>query len=142
MKMDEPMSRMMMEEPPIDLSEPSDNAQVVYSVRRLAAQAGFDEIQQTLIASAASELATNIIRYAGTGRITLAIMTDGEKKGLGITAEDDGPGITDIDLAMTENYSTRGGLGLGLPSVRRIMDEFHIRSDPETGTRIVVGKWK
>jgi negative regulator of sigma-B (phosphoserine phosphatase) len=125
-----------------ELYEPSDNAQVVYATRKLAAQLGFDESEQFLIATAVSELATNIIRYANRGRITLGMIREDSRTGIEVTAEDYGPGIANIDEAMQEHFSSGNGLGLGLPSVRRIMDEFAIASKPGQGTRIVVRKWR
>ena len=125
-----------------ELYEPSDTAQVVYATRRLAAQLGFDESEQFLIATAVSELGTNIIRYANRGRITLGMIKEDCRIGIEVTAEDYGPGIVNIDEAMQEHFSSGNGLGLGLPSVRRIMDEFAIESKPGQGTRIVVRKWR
>ena len=125
-----------------ELSEPSDNAQVVYGTKKLAAQLDFAESEQFLIATAVSELATNIIRYANWGRITLRTIREDSRIGIEVTAEDRGPGIVNIDEAMQEHFSSGTGLGLGLPSVRRIMDEFAIESKPGQGTRIVVRKWR
>ena len=125
-----------------ELYEPSDNASVVYATRKLAAQMGFDESAQFLIATAVSELATNILRYANQGRITLRIIRKDSRDGIEVTAEDYGPGIVNIDEAMQEHFSSGNGLGLGLPSVRRIMDEFAIESKPGQGTRIVARKWR
>jgi negative regulator of sigma-B (phosphoserine phosphatase) len=125
-----------------ELHEPSDNAQVVYATKKLAAQLGFAESEQFLIATAVSELATNIIRYANWGRISLKIIQEANRTGIEVTAEDHGPGIVNIDEAMQEHFSSGSGLGLGLPSVRRIMDEFAIESKPGQGTRIVVRKWR
>lgn len=125
-----------------EIEEPADNAQVVYATKRLAAQLGFDESAQFLIAAAVSELATNIIRYAHRGSITLRMIQEDSRSGLEVTAEDDGPGIANIDEAMQEHFSSGKGLGLGLPSVRRIMDEFAIESKPGQGTRIVGRKWR
>jgi negative regulator of sigma-B (phosphoserine phosphatase) len=125
-----------------ELYESSDNAQVVYATRKLAAQLGFDESEQFLIATAVSELGTNIIRYANQGRITLRMIQEKSRTGIEVTAEDYGPGIANIDEAMQEHFSSGNGLGLGLPSVRRIMDEFAIESKPGQGTRIVVRKWR
>lgn len=116
-----------------ELHEPSDNAQVVYATKKLAAQLGFAESEQFLIATAVSELATNIIRYANWGRISLKIIQEANRTGIEVTAEDHGPGIVNIDEAMQEHFSSGSGLGLGLPSVRRIMDEFAIESKPGQG---------
>jgi serine/threonine-protein kinase RsbT len=123
------------------LSDPSDNAHVVYSARQMLAQMGFDETRQYLLATAVSELSTNIIRYAKKGEIKLRSCADGERNGFEVIAQDHGPGIVNISNALKENVSTGGGLGLGLPSVKRIMDEFIIQSSPGKGTRIMVRKW-
>lgn len=130
------------EETHIDLVELSDHAQVVYAVRRLTAQMGFDENQQFLIATAASEASTNIIRYAGRGKVTLRTVRKEGREGIEIVARDEGPGIESIEEAMTEGFSNGKGLGLGLSSIRRIMDEFDIQSKPGGGTRIVTRKWR
>ena len=124
------------------LHEPSDNANVVFTAKRLAEQIGFTETQQPLIATAASELSTNIIRYAGKGMLTLRILWNENREGMEIVAQDKGPGIANIEKAMRENFSTGNGLGLGLPSVKRIMDEFEIQSKSGHGTYIVARKWK
>lgn len=129
------------EETSIDLVGLSDHAQVVYAVRRLTSQMGFDENQQFLIATAASELSTNIIRYAGKGRITLRTVQKKGRDGIEIVAQDEGPGIENIEEAMKEHFSKGKGLGLGLSSVKSIMDEFDIQSKSGNGTRIVTRKW-
>lgn len=124
-----------------DLYEPSDNAQVVYSARKILAGMNFGETAQYLIASAVSELSTNIIRYAQKGKITLKVIHNGARAGFEVCAQDRGPGISNMENAMKENYSSGNGLGLGLPSVKRIMDEFQIQSTPGVGTRITAIKW-
>ena len=126
----------------IDLVEISDHALVVYTVRRLTAEMGFDEVRQSLISTAASELSTNIIRYADKGRITLRTVHEVDREGIEILAQDEGPGIENIEEAMTERFSKGNGLGLGLSSVKRIMDDFDIQSKPGHGTRIVTRKWR
>lgn len=136
------MTTKVSQEFDFELSEPADNAQVVYAAKRLAAQLGFDESEQFLIATAVSELGTNILRYANRGRITLRMIQENNRTGIEVTAEDYGPGIVNIDEAMQEHFSSGRGLGLGLPSVRRIMDEFAIESKPGQGTRIVARKWR
>ncbi|MBW1850874.1 MAG: anti-sigma regulatory factor [Deltaproteobacteria bacterium] len=132
----------IIEDIPVELCEPSDNAQVIYTTRHLAARIGFDDSQQSLIAVAASELSTNIIRYSGKGKVSLRIIRNEQNKGIEVVAQDEGPGISNIDEAMKDNFTTGGGLGLGLGSVQRIMDEFEIQSKPGHGTRIVVRKWR
>lgn len=129
------------EQATFDLYEPSDNAQVVFTARKILARMGFDETGQYLIASAVSELSTNIIRYAQKGKITLRVIHNGDKAGFEVNARDQGPGISDMENAMKKNYSSGNGLGIGLPSVKRIMDEFKIQSTPGLGTRITAIKW-
>lgn len=126
----------------INLVNLSDHAQVVYAVRRLTAQMGFDANQQFLIAAAASEASTNIIRYAGRGWVTLRSVRKEGREGIEIVARDNGPGIERIEEAIKEGVSKGKGLGLGLSSIRRIMDEFDIQSKPGAGTRIVARKWR
>ena len=136
------LNHKVIEEISIALGWMADNAQVIYTARQLTSRMGFDDVQQHLIASAASELSTNIIRYAGNGTVTLRIIRHDQREGIEIVAQDEGPGIADIDEAMQENFTTSSGLGLGLPSVRRIMDEFAIESKPKHGTCIVARKWR
>jgi len=110
--------------------------------RVMAEQLGFSSSEATLVATAISELARNIVNYAKKGEIHVRLVNDGIKRGISIVASDSGPGITDIRLAMQSGYSTSGGLGLGLPGVKRIMDEFDLVSAPGKGTTIAVTKWK
>lgn len=123
------------------IAEPADNAGLVYTTRQLLDKAGFDIPCQYLIASAVSELSTNILRYAQSGTVSIAIGTENQQLYVEIDAVDNGPGIDDIAMALKENYSTGGGLGLGLPSVKRIMDEFEIQSKAGKGTTIKTRKW-
>src|SRR5258705_1479797 len=110
--------------------------------RLMAEQLGFSASEATLVATAISELARNIVNYARKGEIHVALVNDGGRRGISVVARDNGPGIADIKLAVQSGYSTSGGLGLGLPGVRRIMDEFDIVSEPGLGTTITVTKWK
>ena len=124
------------------LFDPNDKEQVIIAARRLAAAAGFDEVTQFLIATAASELATNIVNYARKGEVTLRIVQHDQRLGIEIIARDDGPGIRDIEQALQDHFSTtKGSLGLGLPSVKRIMDEFEIESRLGRGTVVTARKW-
>ena len=110
--------------------------------RNLARQVGFGLVDQTRITTVASELARNIFRYAGTGQVTISVVTGAaNQKGLEMAFTDDGPGIADIDQAMTPGFSTSGGLGRGLSGSKRLMDEFEIKSSPGQGTCVVVRKW-
>jgi len=110
--------------------------------RDLAGQLGFIQSDLTLVATAISELARNIVRYARRGEIVLRQAEDGGVPGIVIIARDEGPGIPDVNRAMEQGYSTSGGLGLGLPGVRRIMDKFEIVSEVGKGTVVTVVKWK
>src|SRR5260221_12279321 len=110
--------------------------------RVMAEQLGFTASEATLVATAISELARNIVNYAKNGEIHVSLVKDGGRRGISVVARDQGPGIADIKVAMQPGYSTSGGLGLGLPGVRRIMDEFDINSEPGRGTTISVTKWR
>ena len=108
----------------------------------MALQTGFTVSEATLIATAISELARNIVSYANPGSVTLK-PANGANGAVGITiiASDSGPGIADIPQALRDGYSSSGGLGLGLPGVRRLMDEFDISSPAGGGTTVTVTKW-
>jgi serine/threonine-protein kinase RsbT len=110
--------------------------------RALAIELGFSAGDATLIATAISELARNIVSYARKGEIGLKQVHASNRQGILIVAADDGPGIRDIRQAMRDGFSTSGSLGLGLPGVRRLMDEFEIASEPGRGTTVKVRKWK
>ncbi len=112
------------------------------SGRTLAAKLGFSNTDATLIATAISELARNIIRYAIEGEIILSTVQKGGNFGIVVVARDKGPGIANIEQAMIMGYSTSGSLGMGLPGVNRLMDEFEIDSRPGSGTRVMIKKWK
>lgn len=118
---------------------------VVYvrqQVRQRAVELGFNLIDQTKIVTAASELARNTIQYGGGGEVTIEAVEDGVRRGLRLTFEDKGPGIPDVELAMRDGFSTRGGLGLGLGGARRLSSEFHIESRPGEGTRVTIVRWR
>jgi len=109
--------------------------------RAMAIELGFSSGEATLIATTISELARNIISYAGEGQILLKAV-QGKRTGLSVTAADEGPGIPDIRQAMRDGFSTSGSLGIGLPGVRRLMDELEITSQPNRGTTVTVKKWR
>lgn len=129
----------------VKLEEDHDNGHTIFLTRQMAVKAGFMRTDEIMIATAASELSTNIIRYAKKGEITISFIkniNDG-RVGIELFAYDNGPGIIDIELAMKEQYSSLPhSLGLGLPSVKRIMDEFYIESIIGRGTRVLTRKWK
>ena len=110
--------------------------------RELAVKAGFAGSDLTLIATAISEVARNIISYAETGEIVLDLATKDGRQGLLVVAQDHGPGIANIEQAMQDGFSTGKSLGLGLPGARRLMDDFEIVSEPGRGTTVTMHKWR
>ncbi|HKX11375.1 MAG TPA: anti-sigma regulatory factor [Stellaceae bacterium] len=110
--------------------------------RELAKSLRFSASELTLIATAISEVARNIVAYAKQGEILLRLVTQGRRRGIRVVAQDQGPGIADISRAMQDGYSTSSSLGLGLPGSRRLMDEFDIVSELGKGTRITMTKWE
>ena len=119
-----------------------DVVQARQSAREQAALAGFSAGDQTVIAAAVSEIARNILMYARRGTVTLRIDENADRRGLVVIARDDGPGIADVPRAMQDGFSTSGGLGVGLPGSRRLMDEFEVVSQPGRGTTVTMKKWK
>lgn len=109
--------------------------------RSLGSKLGFSSGELTVIATAISEVARNIVVYAKSGEIQLRIVAHGERRALQVIARDEGPGILDVERAMTDGFSTAGGLGLGLPGARRLMDEFEIQSEVGKGTTVRMMKW-
>ena len=109
--------------------------------RALAAELGFSTTEQTLLATAISEVARNIVSYAVRGTVTLNGIEEPGRRGIVITARDEGPGIPDLALAMRDGYSTGNSLGVGLPGARRLVDDFEISSTPGSGTTVVLKKW-
>ena len=112
------------------------------AVRKWAAELAFTLVDQTKIVTAASELARNTLIHGGGGTARLEALTEGMRKGLRLTFEDQGPGIPNIDLALKDGYTTGTGLGLGLSGSKRLMSEFDIASRVGEGTRVTVTKWK
>jgi len=109
--------------------------------RAMAAQLGLSSTNQALVATAISELARNIVEYAGYGEIILELVQQGGRRGIVVIARDQGPGIPDIEKAMQDGFSTSQSLGLGLPGARRLMDDFEIVSQVGKGTTVTVKKW-
>ena len=108
--------------------------------RHLATSVGFGREDAEAIVLAVSELATNLVRYAPGGEVLVAPCAEDAGTGIAIQSRDDGPGIADVEMALRDGYSTGGGLGSGLPSVRRLMDDFTLTTSP-AGTRIEARKW-
>ncbi len=111
-------------------------------VRARAVEAGFGLVDQTKIITAASELARNTLDYGGGGVMHVEMLQNGARRGVRLTFEDQGPGIADVDLALTDGYTSGSGLGLGLSGARRLSNEFEIHSVPGEGTRVTIARWK
>ena len=110
--------------------------------RAMAERLGFPRPDPTLIATAISEVARNIVVHAGRGEIVLRPVQEGDRYGLEVIARDEGAGIRDVEAALRDDFSGRGGLGLGLPGARRLMDDFELASDADTGTTVTMRKWR
>ena len=109
--------------------------------REMAAAAGISGSDLTVVATAISEIARNIIAYGERGKIVLKIATNGRRRGVVVIASDEGPGIPDIEMAMRDGFSTGKSLGFGLPGARRLMDDFEIVSAPGEGVTVTMTKW-
>ncbi|MEV5976272.1 anti-sigma regulatory factor [Streptomyces sp. NPDC052114] len=114
---------------------------VRHAVREATLRVGFGLVDQTRIVTAASELARNAYVHGGGGTLTLEIVRRGGRRGLSLSVSDQGPGIADVDEALTDGYTTGAGLGHGLGGARRLMDEFQVRSTPGSGTTVTVLRW-
>ena len=124
----------------IEIRQDDNIVEAAEAARKLSARLGMSNTTQYMVATAVSELATNIRRYAEHGFISMrTINTD--RQGIEVIAQDNGPGITDVELAMSDNFSTSGSLGIGLPGTRRLMDEFEIESRIGKWTRVTIRKW-
>ena len=110
-------------------------------VRATAVQQGFGIVDQTKLVTAASELARNVLRYAVRGRMVVEELSDGQRRGVRVTFEDDGPGIANLDLALSDGYSTGDSLGIGLPGAKRLVDDLTIDSALGRGTTVVITTW-
>ena len=134
----------MPPEPEERIAIESDNDVVTarQRARELAARLELTSTDQTLLATAISEVARNITTYATRGEVFLSIVRDnGGREGIRVVARDSGPGIEDVALAMQDGYTSGGGLGLGLPGARRLVDEFDIETAPRQGTTVTLVKW-
>jgi serine/threonine-protein kinase RsbT len=123
------------------VADEADLTQVVMHVGRLAQEIGFDARDKSLLMTAVSELARNILKYATKGTCVTACVQGPRGPGIEVLAVDRGPGIADLEQALQDHFSTSGTLGLGLPGVRRMMDEFEIASAPGQGTTVTIRKW-
>ena len=110
--------------------------------RAMAQRLGFRRPDPTLIATAISELARNLVMHVGHGEIIMRPIVEDRRSGVLVIVRDEGPGIADVDAALRLGHASRGGLGLGLPGARRLMDEFEIDSQPGKGTTVTMRKWR
>lgn len=131
----------MADEILMDVSSDADIVTARQKGRELAGRVGFSVTDLTLIATAISELARNIVLYAKRGAIAVSLAEHGPRRGIVIVARDEGPGIPNVSQALQDGFSTSGGLGLGLRGTRRLMDEFDIVSEVGKGTTVTVKKW-
>lgn len=126
----------------IPIKSETDLVRSIIDTKRTANEIGFDNNACQMIATAVSELSRNILKYVGKGEIIISSIQKGYRVGIEITAQDRGSGIADVEQAMTDNFSSSGTLGLGLPGVKRMMDEFEINSELGKGTRVTIRKWR
>jgi serine/threonine-protein kinase RsbT len=134
------MAQLHTDSRPIRTSE--DVVHVRQLVRSAAVDAGFSLVDQTKLVTAASELARNALEHGGGGTMRLELIINGTRRGLRLTFEDEGPGISDVDQALKDGYTTGGGLGLGLGGAKRLSNEFDIHSKPGEGTRVTITRWR
>jgi serine/threonine-protein kinase RsbT len=125
----------------VDVNHPDDIVIARQAGHELARQLGFSLTDVTMIATAISEIARNITSYAGKGEVRVGVQYRDGRRALVVRAEDDGPGIRDVDRALEDGYSTGSGLGLGLPGARRLMDRLVVESTPGAGTVVEMWKW-
>jgi serine/threonine-protein kinase RsbT len=111
-------------------------------VRVLTQQLKFSLVDQTKMITAASELSRNTLRHGGGGQMRWELLDDGLRRGLRLHFEDQGPGIPDMKLALTDGWTSGGGMGLGLPGSKRLVHEFELQSTPGVGTRVSITRWK
>ena len=132
----------MGDEVRVSIGSDSDMVPARAQGRALATQLGFSRTDATLIATAISEIARNIVVHVGRGEIVLQPLYENDRYGLLVVAKDTGPGIKDIDAALDHGFASGKCLGLGLPGARRLMDEFEIASEPGKGTTVTMKKWR
>jgi serine/threonine-protein kinase RsbT len=126
----------------LQINASDDVVLVRQAARKWAVEQGFSLVDQTKMITAASELARNTLVYGGGGTVKLESLQDGLRKGLRLTFEDQGPGIPDVELALTDGYTSGKGMGMGLSGSRRLVSEFDIQSRVGEGTRVTITRWK
>lgn len=119
-----------------------DVVRVRQAVRGRAVAAGFSLVDQTKIVTAASEIARNTVVYGGGGTLCLELLREGARRGVRLTFVDSGPGISDLEQAMTDGYTSGNGLGLGLSGAKRLCNEFSVKSAPDQGTIVTLARWR
>jgi len=124
------------------LSSEQDIVMSRQAVRKLTHELKFSLVDQTKMVTAASELSRNTVVYGGGGEMRWQVLTDGKKTGLRLAFEDRGPGIPNLDLALTDGWTSGKGLGMGLSGSKRLVNEFEIRSAPGEGTCVTITRWK
>jgi serine/threonine-protein kinase RsbT len=126
----------------LSISSSTDIVLIRQEVRKWSGELGFSLVDQTKMITAASELARNSLDYGGGGSVLFEVVQDGTKRGLRLTFEDQGPGIADIDLALTDGFTSGKGMGLGLGGSKRLVNAFEITSRVGEGTRVTITRWK
>lgn len=132
----------MMSNTSVRVGASEDIVRMRSAVRQAAVAQGLSLVDQTKIVTAASELARNALDYGGGGTVDIELVQNGARPGVRLTFVDQGPGITDVEQALKDGYTTGGGLGLGLGGAKRLSNEFSIVSQPGAGTRIVITRWR
>lgn len=125
----------------LPIASDADLAWVRQQVRQSAADLGFNLVQQTKLVTAASELARNTLVHGGGGHMEMTVLAEGTHRGLRLSFVDEGPGIRDVELAMTDGYTTGNGLGLGLSGAKRLVREFDLDTRPGQGTTVTITDW-
>jgi serine/threonine-protein kinase RsbT len=131
-----------MESVQTPIKTPNDIVLARQVVRRGAQQAGLSLVDQTKIITAASELARNTLIYGLGGEMTMEVVTEGVRRGVRLTFVDQGPGIPDVNLAMTDGWTSGNGLGMGLTGARRLVNDFELKTQVGVGTRVSIARWK
>jgi serine/threonine-protein kinase RsbT len=134
-----PLSAVLDEAP---LRSEHEIVQARQLVRRLTQELGFSLVDQTKMVTAASELARNALVYGGGGSMCWKVLDDGRRRGLKLTFSDEGPGIPNVEMAMTDGWSSGKGLGMGLSGARRLVNQFELDTTPGAGTRVSITRWK
>jgi serine/threonine-protein kinase RsbT len=126
----------------LEIRSSNDVVRVRQLTREWSITAGFSLVDQTKMVTAASELARNTLEHGGGGTARVELLANEGRRGVRLTCHDQGPGIPDIELALRDGYTSRGGLGLGLGGARRLANEFGIESRPGEGTRVTITRWR